>query len=191
MNSLFRWWKNYHKLLAEKDRRIEELENLAYFHKGGEDNGYDGSTPPISWKSQYEEQQRHETWAMSEMKKACEKIKAHPEWKYGENAYPSSYERAIVAGCGQAVKELQEAITSKDNQIDISEQYRQFRKLLDKTRRYKEALEFYANPETYFAIGIFPDRPCGNFINDFSDTGTLGVKPGKRARQVLSKEIGV
>ena len=45
-----------------------------------------------------------------------------------------------------------------------------------------EALEFYANPDTYFAIGFFPDPPCGDFINDFDETG----KPGVLARKVLS-----
>lgn len=50
----------------------------------------------------------------------------------------------------------------------------------------REALEFYADPETYFAIGIFPDPPCGEFINDFSDT-ELGVKPGAKARAVLEE----
>jgi hypothetical protein len=49
----------------------------------------------------------------------------------------------------------------------------------------REALEFYADPDTYFAVGIFPDPPCGNFMDDFSDT-ELGRKPGKRARAVLA-----
>jgi hypothetical protein len=51
----------------------------------------------------------------------------------------------------------------------------------------RAALEFYANPETYFAIGFFPDRPCGEFIDDFSET-ELGMKPGKRARAALRWE---
>ena len=81
-----------------------------YKYKGGEDDGYGGKTTPVTWKEAYEEQERYETWAMKEMKKACEKIKAHPKWEWGANAYPSSYERAIVAGCGQAVEELQKEI---------------------------------------------------------------------------------
>lgn len=47
-----------------------------------------------------------------------------------------------------------------------------------------KALEFYANPETYFAIGFFPDPPYGEFIDDFSET-YLGWKPGKAARNTL------
>lgn len=47
------------------------------------------------------------------------------------------------------------------------------------------ALEFYADPSTYFAIGIFPDSPCGEFIDDFSETH-LGLKPGKRAREFFA-----
>jgi hypothetical protein len=48
-----------------------------------------------------------------------------------------------------------------------------------------DALHFYADPGTYFAIGMFPDSPCGEFIEDFSETTEMGMKPGKRARGVL------
>jgi len=44
-----------------------------------------------------------------------------------------------------------------------------------------DALEFYADPDTYFAIGFFPDPPCGEFIEDFDEH----KKPGARARKVL------
>lgn len=54
----------------------------------------------------------------------------------------------------------------------------------------EDALKFYADPDTYFAIGIFPDRPCGEFIEDFSEVkdchGFDTVKPGKRARAALT-----
>ena len=48
----------------------------------------------------------------------------------------------------------------------------------------QKALEFYADPATYFAIGILPDEPCGDFINDFSETA-IGRKPGALARETL------
>ena len=47
-----------------------------------------------------------------------------------------------------------------------------------------ETLGFYANPGTYFAIGFFPDPPCGDFAADTSETH-LGMKPGKRSRALL------
>jgi len=47
-----------------------------------------------------------------------------------------------------------------------------------------EALNFYADPETYFAISLKPDRPCGPFMEDVSVT-KLGPKPGKKARETL------
>lgn len=47
-----------------------------------------------------------------------------------------------------------------------------------------EALRFYADPATYFAIGFFPDPPSGDFMDDFDET-ELGTKPGKRARKAL------
>jgi hypothetical protein len=46
-----------------------------------------------------------------------------------------------------------------------------------------KALMFYANPNTYFAIGFFPDPPCGKFIDDFDKT----KKPGALARKVLKE----
>lgn len=62
--------------------------------------------------------------------------------------------------------------------------------LAARAERYREALEFYADPETYFAIGFFPDPPCGEFMDDFEDVGPqLGSKPGKRARRALSDSL--
>jgi len=52
--------------------------------------------------------------------------------------------------------------------------------------RLLDVLTFYADPEIYFAIGFFPDRPCGDFINDFDETH-LGYKPGKKARDALEE----
>ncbi len=59
--------------------------------------------------------------------------------------------------------------------------------IMKKAAMYDKLLHtvaFYADPDTYFAIGFFPDRPCGEFINDFEETEE-GYKPGKRARQTL------
>ncbi len=59
--------------------------------------------------------------------------------------------------------------------------------LKNKLIKCEEALTFYADPETYFAIGFLPDHPTGEFINDFSET-ELGYKPGKLARETLRYE---
>lgn len=59
--------------------------------------------------------------------------------------------------------------------------------LLTRMQRYEAALGFYADPETYFAIGFFPDPPCGEFMDDFEETKDLGAKPGKRARAALDE----
>jgi len=62
----------------------------------------------------------------------------------------------------------------------------------EEIERLRAALTFYAHPETYFAIGLYPDLPCGEFMEDFSDTGpSLGQKPGKRAREALEISLGV
>ena len=44
-----------------------------------------------------------------------------------------------------------------------------------------DALAYYGDPDTYYAIGFFPDPPCGDFIEDFDETG----KPGGKARAAL------
>ena len=58
--------------------------------------------------------------------------------------------------------------------------------------RMREALEFYANPQTYVAIGFWPDSPCGDFMDDFSDDHgdetADGFRPGKRARSALTSQ---
>lgn len=59
--------------------------------------------------------------------------------------------------------------------------------------RLIRALEFYADPGTYFAIAMVPDPPCGELIEDgdedyqdFDQTGCIrGWKPGKTARAAL------
>jgi hypothetical protein len=55
--------------------------------------------------------------------------------------------------------------------------------------RLTEALRFYADPDNYLAIGFFPDRPCGAFMDDFSDDHNSDYtdlrKPGALARKTL------
>jgi len=49
-----------------------------------------------------------------------------------------------------------------------------------------EALVFYADAETYFAIAFMGDPPHGEFLDDFDADNNMGVeKPGKRARDAL------
>lgn len=53
--------------------------------------------------------------------------------------------------------------------------------------RAEEALEFYADPDTYFACAFFFDPPCGAFREDFSLVeGDTVERPGKLAREVLT-----
>lgn len=60
--------------------------------------------------------------------------------------------------------------------------------LKNKIEDLVETIRFYADPESYFAIGFFPDSPCGEFINDFEEINkNLGYKPGKKAREILYK----
>jgi hypothetical protein len=61
----------------------------------------------------------------------------------------------------------------------------------DEVKLMLDTLLFYAEPLTYFAIGFWPDRPCGEFMDDFSEArdqfGVERTKPGKRARELFDK----
>lgn len=55
---------------------------------------------------------------------------------------------------------------------------------------YEAALDFYANPDTYFAIAFRADRPAGDFADDLSDVEKINdhydrPMPGKTARLAL------
>lgn len=54
----------------------------------------------------------------------------------------------------------------------------------------RSALEFYADPETYFAVAFLFDPPCGGFESDFSevDHPHFDLWPGKLARAALRGE---
>ena len=68
---------------------------------------------------------------------------------------------------------------------DVWRDRARLRARLAAAEKVAEALEFYAGPGTYFGIGFFPDPPCGEFVDDFSET-ELGQKPGKRARDAMA-----
>lgn len=63
-------------------------------------------------------------------------------------------------------------------------------KLKQRINELEDALAFYADPSTYFAIGFFPDPPCGDFMDDFEDCSrldpNLGKEPGRKAREALN-----
>lgn len=54
-----------------------------------------------------------------------------------------------------------------------------------------EALEFYADPNTWFATALMCDRPCGAIETDISSTegweSLVSERPGKRARETLTE----
>jgi len=68
----------------------------------------------------------------------------------------------------------------------VVELERQLDKVNGKVEKLTKALEFYSDPQTYFAIAFFTDTPCGDFATDESETGELGIRPGKRARQTIA-----
>ena len=56
--------------------------------------------------------------------------------------------------------------------------------------RLRQALMFYADPDSYFAIAVWGDPPCGAFADDFGPHGfpeydADDERPGKRARAAL------
>jgi hypothetical protein len=73
----------------------------------------------------------------------------------------------------------------------IAELEQQLSQEMLKSAKLREALEFYADPNSYFAILMWPDRPCGEFMDDISDADSWSDFPfnremhGKRARAAL------
>lgn len=92
----------------------------------------------------------------------------------------------LTHGMGQAAEDDRNNAAFIASIHSLADQLAAAREIIGKQR---EALEFYADPLTYFAIGFFPDRPCGDFMEDFEelDHEDLGetCKPGKRAREAL------
>jgi len=43
-------------------------------------------------------------------------------------------------------------------------------------------VEFYANPDTWVAVSLLPDPPCGDIIRDFRLAPDGSHRPGGRAR---------
>lgn len=50
-----------------------------------------------------------------------------------------------------------------------------------------DALGFYASPETYYAVALLCDRPCGEFADDLDSTRDGISRPGKRAYEALQR----
>jgi hypothetical protein len=61
--------------------------------------------------------------------------------------------------------------------------------------RLVTALEFYAEPDNYFATTFLFDPPCGEFRDDFSRDRWTKLRqfdramPGKRARRAIAKYV--
>ena len=59
----------------------------------------------------------------------------------------------------------------------------------EKIAKLVEALEFYAEPQNYHAIGFIADLPCGDFIEDFKEQDWDALydrpMPGHLARKTL------
>ena len=74
---------------------------------------------------------------------------------------------------------------------DVAPMAKLLHALLERPRTISEsvldALEFYADPHSYFAIMFLADPPCGAFADDLSESDELGREvPGKRARDTLA-----
>lgn len=87
------------------------------------------------------------------------------------------------ADVGQLEFQLDEAVERESKAEDERDEAR------PKAAALREALAFYADPESYHAIGFLADRPCGAFADDFSedhgDEYYNRPMPGKAAREAL------
>ena len=85
----------------------------------------------------------------------------------------------------------EEALNFGDLDRFIPEDTRRIQELEQRIKIYRNALDFYANPDNYHALMILADPPCGDFIRDVSmaDDWTefpyAREMPGKLAREAL------
>jgi hypothetical protein len=75
---------------------------------------------------------------------------------------------------------------SRPTEADLNRWREEVRLARKATKVALDALVFYADPETYFAISYSVDSLAGAFMKDFGPTD-LGTKPGKRARRAIDK----
>jgi len=71
---------------------------------------------------------------------------------------------------------------------EILNNYKREQLLNEACNEMLDALVFYGNPDTYFAIAFLGDPPCGSFIKDTSYCPSVtSYKPGKLARETVQK----
>lgn len=86
--------------------------------------------------------------------------------------------RQAASCCG---KDYAERVTSLEAERD---------KWHDIAINLAEAVAFYADPDSYFALMITADRPCGAFADDVSEDETYGRHmPGAKARAALALAV--
>lgn len=94
-----------------------------------------------------------------------------------ENSYLKQLEGAV-----EVANELTNEAVKKN-----TEWAEEVLKLRAENARLRDALQFYANPETYFGCYFEFYEPEGGLYDDFYEhpDSTLGEKPGKRALNAL------
>ena len=65
----------------------------------------------------------------------------------------------------------------------------ELREAQSEAAQMRAALEFYANPDTWFATSLLTDPPCGAIVDDFSEIDGR-ERLGKRARQAIANLPG-
>jgi hypothetical protein len=110
-------------------------------------------------------------------------------------AYNVAYDHGFRAGTAVSadrIEALEAVVVAADNEIKRS--HIDADQLRARIEALEAALRFYANPETYHAIAMLGDRPCGEFADDFSEdewtkeSGYHRPMPGKIARAALAPE---
>ena len=74
---------------------------------------------------------------------------------------------------------------------ELTAAHQRIAELENDNARMIDALEFYANPETYHACAFLFDPPTGGFDKDFDDghNGYDRPMPGKLARQAIGADM--
>lgn len=92
-----------------------------------------------------------------------------------------------LAGAEERVTQLQDRIEELEGLVRSVNRRAEIAEV--RIAEQEEALRFYADPDTYFAIGLFADPPCGDFVHDLEEIDGV-ERPGKRARAALTNTKG-
>jgi len=119
-------------------------------------------------------------------------LRAEWEIQWFEDGTPSGHAMAPVGKHAHDAAEQIKQLQSKNDRLndELNTQNETLEQLEAKCEKLAEGLCFYADPDSYFAISILTDPPCGGFAEDTSEVDSYDREmPGRIARETLKRYL--